>query len=110
MAYAYELSDDASQGKNSDNTRKKPIEAEINLIGTQQGYTSEVIIINRNDYDWHDVKITINDHYSCWNYEKLPPGDSMRLAPAMCDSNFAISKPNINKVVIVTKEGIATYY
>lgn len=65
-------------------------------------------IINRNDYLWHNVEITVNDHYSCWSRDVLEPEDSITIDAVTCNQ-FVVNYNIVESVDIKSDEGAERY-
>lgn len=81
--------------------KKAPINAEIGELDNSGKY---FIIINRNNYDWHNVKITVNDYYSCWSRDVLKPGEGMEILAVNCN-DFVVNQRYVKKLVVEADEG-----
>ncbi len=68
-----------------------------------------VRIVNRNDYSWHNVSITVNDYYSCWEYDVLDSDEGINLEVSGCNQ-FILNQDYIRKIEINTKENKGTFY
>ena len=65
-------------------------------------------IINRNDYAWHNVKITVNDYYSCWFKDTLNSSDSITFNAITCNK-FIINHNTVESILIESDEGTQGY-
>lgn len=61
-------------------------------------------IINRNDYDWNNVEIIVNEYYSCWSKDILGPDDSITINAVTC-KDFALNYDLVESLWIKSDEG-----
>ena len=66
------------QNNTAETKHYAPINAEINLLGTSYDPYG-VEIINRNDYDWINLKITVNEYYIFEMDEGIKAGKNARI-------------------------------
>ena len=98
----YNNSDDRST---PDITKKKPLQAEIGELGNSGTYLR---VINRNDYDWHNVEITVNDYYSCWSRDVLKPEEIIDVQAVTCNQ-FAVNQNAVYSLTVIADEGQADF-
>lgn len=89
----------------TDNVKLAPLDAEVAQLGTS---LTTYKVINRNDYVWHNIKITVNDYYSCWERETLEPEDFIYVEALICNQ-FAVQNQRVESVEITADEGSAKY-
>ncbi|TKJ17466.1 hypothetical protein CEE44_02935 [Candidatus Woesearchaeota archaeon B3_Woes] len=90
-----------TNNNNPDITKKKSLQAEIGELGDSGTYLR---VINRNDYDWHNVKITVNDYYSCWSRDILKPEEVISVNAVTCNQ-FVINQNVVYSLTVVADEG-----
>ena len=98
----YNNSDDSS---NPEIAKKKPLQAEIGEQGNSGTYLR---VINRNDYDWHNVEITVNDYYSCWSRDVLKPEEVIDVQAVTCNQ-FVVNHNVVYSLTVKTDEGQADF-
>ncbi|MCF7872151.1 hypothetical protein K9L97_03890 [Candidatus Woesearchaeota archaeon] len=69
---------------------------------------TQLRVINRNNYTWHNVSITVNDYYSCWEQDNLNPEGIIEVQALTCDQ-FAINHKYIYSILVETDEGKASF-
>ncbi|MEJ2267544.1 MAG: hypothetical protein P8X70_00515 [Nanoarchaeota archaeon] len=93
-----------SQNQNTKQNLAK-FESEVGQVGTS---LTQYRVINRNNYDWHNVKITVNDYYSCWDRDILESEDSILINAVGCDQ-FVVNQNIIQSIWIEADEGAERY-
>lgn len=97
-----------SSTKNSsftDYNKLAKFESEVAQIGNS---LTTYKVINRNNYSWHNVEITVNDHYSCWSREILESEDSITINAVTCNQ-FVINYDMIKSIDVKADEGTERY-
>ena len=84
-----------------DTSKKKPLQAEIGELGNSGTYLR---VINRNDYDWHNVEIIVNDYYSCWDRDVLKPGEIIDVQAVTCNQ-FFVNQNVVSSLIVKADEG-----
>lgn len=94
---------------NFDNTqttpKKESLKAEIGELGNSGTYLR---VINRNDYDWHNVEVTVNDYYSCWSRDVLKPEEIIDVQAVTCNQ-FAVNQNVVYSLTVNADEGQADF-
>ena len=95
--------------ENNSTTNKQleraPLEAELGEM-TAEGTILRVI--NRNDYDWHNVKVTVNEYYSCWSRDVLKPNEVISVNALTCNQ-FVINHDIVYSVIVEADEGSSEF-
>ena len=94
-----------SNNSNSIKEKLDPLEASVTPI---RGSFTTYQVLNINSYPWHNVKITVNEEYSCWSREVLEPGEKIIIQAATCN-DFAVYNNAIYFIEIKADEGWAKY-
>ncbi len=94
---------------NSDSKSQPVKRAQLEVeIGELSSMGTIIRVINRNDYDWHNVNITVNDYYSCWETDVLKPSESITVNAVTCNK-FAVNQNMIYSVQVETDEGFEEF-
>jgi len=96
-------SPDNLQDQSKENLAK--FEIELAHVGTS---LTMYKIINRNDYDWHNIEITVNEYYSCWSREILKSGESITINAVTC-RDLAVNHNMIESMWVSSEEGSQRY-
>ncbi len=105
--------DISSNNKQSEAVQQKEIDTENNEIINEKfkveigevGDSGNIIrVTNRNSYDWHNIKITVNDYYSCWSREILKPNEVITVNALYCNE-FVLNHKVVNSIEVVADEG-----
>ncbi len=101
------LNNDSTQNLIGDSVSEKlpKFNPEVTNVGTS---LTMYKVINRNNYPWHHVEITVNNHYSCWSRDVLEPGDSIAINAVTCNQ-FAINNQIVQYLDIKADEGAERY-
>lgn len=99
---------EASSNQPAENIKLSPFNAEATVMNEMM-----VNIINRNDYNWTNVKIVANDYYTCIEGTTFESGEQWRLQTYQCkDSqgrgNIGILTP-LEKIEIIADQGSQTF-
>ena len=87
-------------------TNYNSLEAEISEPDNSGTYLR---VINRNDYDWHNVTITVNDYYSCWSRDVLKPAEVINVQAVTCNQ-FVVNHNVVYSLTVKADEGQADFY
>lgn len=103
----FSTGEDKNSDSNKDNVQDKlpPLDSEVSQVGTS---LTTYRVINRNNYDWHNVIITVNDYYSCWERDTLKPTESILISAVTCNQ-FALNNQIVESILIESDEGVARY-
>ncbi|GAH27039.1 unnamed protein product, partial [marine sediment metagenome] len=99
------LQDQKTSQQNNFQDKLAPLDSEVGPVGTS---LTMYRIINRNDYPWHNVEITVNSYYSCWGRDLLEPGEVITIEAVMCN-RFSLSNQMVTSLLIETDEGVERY-
>jgi len=101
---------EASYTTDNSDSKSQPVKrAQLEVEIGELGSTGMLFrVINRNDYDWHNVKITVNDYYSCWERDVLKPGAPITVNAATCNQ-FAVNQNMVYSVQVETDEGFEEF-
>ena len=86
-------------------TEKAPLEVEIGEI---ESSGTQLRVINRNDYDWHNVKVTVNEYYSCWSRDILKPNEVISVNALTCNQ-FVINHDIVYSLIVEADEGSSEF-
>lgn len=84
---------------------KAPLEVETGRFGKLM-----VRVVNRNDYIWHNVTVSVNEYYKYGQFDKLEPDETITIQGARLGSDFIMYNNRIETVKIETDEGSKTAY
>ncbi len=115
MAITGDSSDKDSESENQkipqDNPQQKlaRFEAEANLINEMM-----VEIVNRNDYEWTNIKVLANDYYNCIEGMSLGSNEKWTLKTHWCEDvqgggGIGITK-SLEKIEIVSDQGSDVFF
>jgi len=95
--------------EDSNSNKLASLQAEINIVNEMM-----IDIINRNTYEWTNVKIVANDYYTCIEGMTLEPNRQFDLKTYQCkdsqgQGSIGILTP-LEKIKIITDEGSKTEY
>ena len=93
--------------EDSNSNKLASLQAEINIVNEMM-----IDIINRNTYEWTNMKVIANDYYVCIKEMNLGPNGKWNLKTYWCkdskgDGNIGISIP-LEKIEIITDQGSKT--
>lgn len=67
-------------------------------------------VTNRNDYAWHNVKITVNEYYPCWEMNLVESGEAINVnAGGDCGAEFVMNYDAIYSMTVEADEGSAGF-
>jgi len=67
-------------------------------------------IINRNDYDWHNVTIKVNNYYDCTSYSEIKANTEVIFnSMSSCGADFSKNYNSIDYIEINTNEGMEVF-
>lgn len=93
--------------QNNNNNANEELEAEVVPMG--DGLTS-FTIINRNDFDWENIEVTVNDYYTCSDFQNsIMSGEQVTFIAERCDEFVSNGNIVVNKLEIETNEGDALF-
>jgi len=93
---------------NSDAQKYERLEAEVNIMNELM-----VDIVNRNDYEWTNMKVIANDYYTCIEGMNLKPNEKWTLKTYWCkdsQGNGGIGTlTSLEKIDLICDEGSKTF-
>ena len=96
------------ENTNPQNVQNKTIGLSSLKVDLGQLSADQFTVTNRNDYEWHNLKIIVNDYYTCIDISKFPSGGRLDIIPITCE-NFAVNQGVTNKIEVITDEGTEVF-
>ncbi len=88
--------------KDENSINNKVLTAEI-IPGSDNLHT--FFIVNRDDFDWNNVKITVNEYYSCESDKVFFSNEKYLFTGAFCEDFLTNGNQVVNTMKIESDEG-----